>query len=297
MEALEITHKEIRELFVGKRRRDSQKGDFGRVLVIAGSKGMAGAAVLCARGALRAGAGLVTVSVPEELLNIVQTAVPEATCTCRICGSPDSPGGSSDSFFDTLLFPERLAVFDAIAIGPGLGISPASHEIVLYILENYGGKVVLDADALNIIAGSNITLDTDSIITPHPGEASRLLGMPLDTVQAAREQAAIALSQKFECTAVLKGAGTLVAVTNPATGLYINTTGNPGMATGGSGDVLTGVIAAFAAQGLPSLTAARAGVYVHGFAGDLMAAEFGESGLIASDLPFGVAKALKQISS
>jgi len=278
MTSQEITYKEIRALFARKRNRDAWKGDFGRILVIAGSKGMAGAAILCGRGALRAGAGLVTFFVPDELVPIVQCAVPEATCMV------------------TPLSPDALSVYDAIAIGPGLGVTAKTRDMVLYVLENYGGKFVLDADALNIIANSNVKLDTDTIITPHPGEAARLLGTNTAVVQAKREASAAFLAEKYGCVAVLKGAGTLVAVTEPSLELYINPTGNPGMATGGSGDVLTGVIASFAAQGMSSLTAALAGVFVHGFAGDLAADLIGENGLTADDLPVSVAKALKQIS-
>ena len=296
MAAIGITYKEVRELFVRKRRRDAHKGDFGHVLVIAGSRGMAGAAILCARGALRSGAGLVTISVPDELFPIVQTAVPEAMCIGRGLENTEGHGPYGGGFVYAPLSAERLVEYDAIAIGPGLGVSNESKRVVSHILGNYGGGIVFDADALNIIAGTNITLDTDSVITPHPGEAARMLNASTEAVQSAREHAAVALAQRLDCTVVLKGAGTLVAVTNPATGLYINSTGNPGMATGGSGDVLTGVIASFMAQGLPTLTAARTGVYIHGFAGDLMATEYGENGLLAGDLPLGVARALKQIS-
>ena len=274
----EITNKEIRELLSRKRKRDAHKGDFGRVLVIAGSYGMAGAAILTAKGALRAGAGLVTVSVPDELLSIVQTAVPEATCLPR-------------SFS-----PELLSVFDAIAIGPGLGLTDESAEMISYVLENYGGIIVLDADALTLLADSNNSLDPDTIITPHPGEAAKLLGTTASVIQTKREASVSIIAERYSCITVLKGAGTLVAVTSPDLEIFMNTTGNPGMATGGSGDVLTGVIASFAAQGLPALTAAKAGVYIHGLAGDLMAEEYGEPGLIAGDLPCGIAKALKSIS-
>ena len=278
MTSIEITYEEIRGLFSSGRQRDASKGDFGRVLVIAGSRGMAGAAILCARGALRSGAGLVTFYVPNELVPIVQSAVPEATCLME------------------KLTPENLAVYDAIAMGPGLGKSFETWELVSYVLENYGGKFVLDADALNIIAGTNINLDPDTIITPHPGEAARLLGTTVDVVQARREASAAFLSEKFGCVAVLKGAGTLIAITDPGLELYVNNTGNPGMATGGSGDVLTGVIASFAAQGMPPLTAACAAVYIHGLAGDLSAEFYGETGLIAGDLPVAIANAIKQLS-
>jgi len=278
MAMTEITYKQISELFSKPRSREANKGDFGRVLVVAGSKGMAGAAILCAKGALRAGAGLVTASIPNDLFPIVQNAVPEATCVSRA------------------LSPELLTKYDAIVIGPGLGISKETWETVTHILENYGGKIVLDADALNVIAGTNITLDTDTIITPHPGEAGRLLGVDASIIQSRREASAAVLSEKYGCIVVLKGSGTIVAATNPSLKLYINNNGNPGMATGGSGDVLAGVLAAFLGQGMDTQTAACAGVYIHGFSGDLMVKEYGEAGLVAGDLPLGVARTLKYIA-
>jgi NAD(P)H-hydrate epimerase len=276
-----IAYNQIRELFLRPRPKDAHKGDFGRALIIAGSKGMAGAAILCAKAALRAGAGLVTLSVPDELLQILQTAVPEATCIGR-----DEASLSQD----------RLAVYDAIAVGPGLGTSPEVHDILLHIIENYGGRLVFDADALNILADTNITFDEDTIITPHPGEAAKLLGTSVSTIQTRRDAAAAILAEKYGCIAVLKGAGTIVAATSTSLEIYINATGNPGMATGGSGDVLTGVIVSLAAQGIPPLTAARAGVYIHGLAGDQAAAEFGERGLIAGDLPLAIARAIKYLT-
>ena len=289
---IEITYKQISELFKRPRSREANKGDFGRVLVVAGSMGMAGAAILCAKGALRAGAGLVTVSVPNELLSIVQTAVPEAICIKR-------PGGGAYDGGDnlsTVLSPQRLAAFDSIVMGPGLGASYDTLQIVMHVLENYGGKLVLDADALNVLVGSGVSLDMDTIITPHPGEAARLLGVDAPTIQSRREASAAILSEKYGCMVILKGSGTIVAATNPSLKLYINTTGNPGMATGGSGDVLSGVLAAFLGQGMDTETAACAGVYIHGLAGDLMVKEYGESGLIAGDLPLGVARTIKFIA-
>ena len=275
--AIEITYNEIRALFSNKRKRDANKSDFGRVLVVAGSTGMAGAAILCAMGALRAGAGLVTISVPDKLLPIIQVAVPDATCIPRTF----SPG--------------LLDIFDSVVMGPGLSVSEEAQEAFFGVMENYGGKMVLDADALNIMSEQDVTLDSDTIITPHPGEAGRLLGTTTANIQQSREASAVYLAEKFNCVAVLKGADTLVSVTKPVMETYINPTGNPGMAVGGSGDVLAGVIASFAAQGMAAITAAKAGVYIHGLAGDIRASEVGEAGLIARDLPLAVANALMQI--
>jgi len=253
---------------------------------------MAGAAVLCAKGALRAGAGLVTVSIPSEFFPVIQCTVPEAICMKR-------PGGTARDGAENLnnvFSPESLSAYDSIVMGPGLGSRYDTWELVMHILENYGGKLVLDADALNVLAGSNISLDTDTIITPHPGEAARLLGTTPSIIQSRREASAAFLAEKFGCVVALKGSGTIVATVTPSLKLFVNNTGNPGMATGGSGDVLAGVIAAFLGQGMDSITAACAGVYIHGFAGDLMAKEYGESGLIAGDLPVGVARTLKFIA-
>ena len=290
MATIEITYNGIRKLFINKRQRDAHKGMFGRLLIIAGSKGMAGAAILSAKSALRAGVGLVTISIPDELLPIMQIAVPEATCIGRRTGGAHGDRRSSAT---ASISPERLSTFDAIAVGPGLGTSPKAQAVLSYVMGNYNGKLVLDADALNIIAGTNTTMDADTVITPHSGEAARLIGTTATVINNRREAAAAFLAEKYGCTAVLKGAGTIVAATNPTLRLYKNTTGNPGMATGGSGDVLTGVIAAFLAQGMSAQTAACAGVYVHGLAGDIVANRIGEEGLIAGDLPLAVAQAIK----
>ena len=282
-----INYKQIRELFLAKRPRDSHKGDFGHVLIAAGSKGMAGAAILCARGALRAGAGLVTVSIHEDLYPIIQTAVPEAMCIGRS--------------IETDITEAALKKYNAIALGPGLGASAKAFELVSWLLQKYTGHFVLDADALNIIAhvtqsNKNWTSDfpkipPQSIATPHPGEAARLLGVDKDTINKNRLAALAALKEKLGCTICLKGYGTLV------TPEYVNPNGNPGMATGGSGDVLTGVIASLLAQGLETEEAARAGVYIHGLAGDMAAQQYGEHGLTAGDIAEHIAYAIKKISN
>lgn len=282
-----INYKQIRELFLAKRPRDSHKGDFGHVLVAAGSKGMAGAAILCARGALRAGAGLVTVSIHEELFPIIQTAVPEAMCIGRN--------------IETDISEASLKKYSVIALGPGIGASAKAFELVSWLLKRFTGNFVLDADALNIIAHvtqSNKSWTTDfpkvppnSVATPHPGEAARLLGVDKDAINENRPAALAALKAKLGCTICLKGYGTLV------TPECVNPNGNPGMATGGSGDVLTGVIASLMAQGMKTEAAARAGVYIHGLAGDMAAQKYGEHGLTAGDIAEHVAYAIKKLSS
>lgn len=300
---------------IRKRRKEIHKGDCGRVLIVAGSEGMMGAAVLACRAALRSGAGLVQLAIPEDLFPVAQIAVPEATCRKR-------------SFS-----PEDLAKYDAVAAGPGLGTSKESVEVIRNILEFYSGSLVLDADGLNVVAEEENGLlpllqnrSGQTVITPHIGEAKRLLpdfrwpqdfrgssvasvasraSSPAEALYAVRSRMADRLKEKTRAAVVLKGSESLVAEGDFAT--YINTTGNPGMATGGSGDVLTGLIAGLWGQKQPTayggwerlsgLDAAVCGVYLHGLAGDLAARELGEYGLIASDIvekiPFAVKKILE----
>lgn len=284
MENTGIITKEYVHTVIKKRRKDIHKGDCGRVLVIAGSKGMAGAAVLSGLGAYRAGSGLVRIAIDEELFPIVQIGLPEATCISR------------DAFSGT---PSQYEQYDAIAIGPGLGDDKRNEEIIGNILKNYGGKLVIDADGLNTIVRNDMTgevksTSADVVITPHEGEASRLLGIGLDKLRSmGRTEAALALSEKFSAVSVLKGAGSIVATAGGET--YINSTGNPGMATGGSGDVLTGVIASLAGQGLSAEDAAKAGVFLHGLAGDIAANELSQHGLMAGDIARNIGYAVKTV--
>lgn len=264
--------------FIKKRERDIHKGNCGKVLVVAGSKGMAGAAVLCARAALRTGAGLVRVSIPDELFPIVQIGVPEATCITR------------ERIF------EDLMQYSVIAVGPGLGVDAENGRMIKKILYMTDKPVVLDADGLNALKDELDTMKNSRaklIITPHPGEAARLLDQKTSEVNGDRLASARGLAAATGAITVLKGAGSIVATPEGKT--YINTTGNPGMATGGSGDVLTGVIAALAGQGLDPEAAAAAGVYLHGLAGDIASDQMGEYGLIASDIANMVALAVKSI--
>ncbi len=266
---------------IKERPRDIHKGDCGRALVIAGSVGMAGAAMLCARGTLRSGAGLVRISAPEELYPILQVGVPEATCVSRDISRLD------------------YMAADAIAIGPGLGDDDSNGEIIRTIFENYKKTVVLDADGINTIVRADLgqaLMNTEAkvVMTPHPGEAKRFLEyFGLDVNTEDREKTVDDLVVCSNAVCLLKGSGTLVAA--PHEKSYINTTGNPGMATGGSGDVLTGIIAALAGQGLEPVDAARAGVFIHGMAGDISAQQMGETGMTAMDIANNTALAFKQI--
>lgn len=263
--------------FIRKRQKDIHKGDCGRVLVFAGSRGMAGAAVLCARAAFRAGAGLVRVSVPEEIFPVLQIGIPEATCITR----------------ERLL--EDLLQYSAIAIGPGLGDEKENGVLIRKILEMTDKPVIIDADGLNLMQDDLDTMKNAKsklIITPHPGEAARLLKRKTSEINEDRLGSATELAAVTGAVTVLKGAGSVVATPEGKT--YINTTGNPGMATGGSGDVLTGAVAAFAGQGLDIEAAAAAGVFLHGMAGDLAKDRMGEYGLIASDIADMIALAIKK---
>jgi len=271
--------------FIKERPEDTHKGQCGRVLIVAGSYGMAGAAVLAARGALKSGAGLVKIAAPDELFHILQTAVPQATCM------------SISQGFDR----RSLQDYGAIAIGPGIGGDERNYLLIETILNNYDGPVIIDADGINCICKygkrTQVIKDSDCpvVMTPHPGEGNRLLES-LGTSNIAtlgRQEAAEYISHKTGATVLLKGSGTVVTCEDKGT--YINTTGNPGMATGGSGDVLTDVIAAIAASGIDSFEAAKLGAYIHGFAGDIAAEDIGQWGMTAVDIESALPVAFKQI--
>ncbi len=263
---------------IHKRIQDAHKGNFGRVLVVAGSKGMAGAAVLCTRGVLRAGAGVVSVGISEELFPIIQIGVPEATCIRK----KDILG--------------RLLQFSAIVAGPGVGINQENKELIQDILSSTEKTVILDADGLTLFQDELSILKhatAELVITPHPGEAARLLNSSAAEINKNRVDSAQELAKLTGAVTILKGAATVVA--SPNGSVAINTTGNPGMATGGSGDVLAGVIGALAGQGLSAEVAGKVGVFIHGLAGDLAAIKIGEYGLIASDISAMVAGAIKSV--
>lgn len=258
---------------------DGHKGDYGRVLIVAGSRGMSGAAILAARAALRGGAGLVFVASPQTASTIVAASEP---CCLTIPLSEDAAGR-----FDTAALPalvESAGKSDVVAIGPGLGQSPAVARVVMDLTEATRTPIVLDADGLNAFVGRVKHLESlgsDAIVTPHPGEFARLLGVKTAEVQQRRAELAIDFARRTGNITVLKGHETIVT---DGTRVYTNATGNPGMGTGGSGDVLTGLLAALIAQELELFDATVLAVYLHGLAGDLAAQQVGEISLIASDL-------------
>ena len=252
------------------RNKFSHKGDYGHALLVAGSRGMAGAAILAARATLRSGAGLLSVSTPQCNNCILQTAVPEAMTL---------PTGGENH----LCTPPATERYTAVAVGPGLGTAAETEKALLQLINDCRVPMVLDADALNIIAKSPQTLEqlpAGSIITPHPGEFARLA----DGVKSREEQLAAAtqLAQKCNIRIILKGAYT--AVCSPDGNIFFNSTGNPGMATAGSGDTLTGIVLALLARGYDSTSAARIAVYIHGLAGDIAATRNGQTALTAGDI-------------
>jgi NAD(P)H-hydrate epimerase len=258
---------------------DSNKGNFGRVLVVAGSRGMSGAAVLCASAALRGGAGLVKVAVAEGILPIVAAANP---CYLTAPLPQDEHGQLADRAQTALL--DLAEANDVLALGPGLGRSSAITALVSAVLAQVKIPTVLDADGLNALQHHTERLKGRTaplILTPHPGEFARLLDSDVKTVQSQRQELAVRFAADHGVVLVLKGAGTIVT---DGRRVYCNTTGNPGMATGGTGDVLTGLIAAFLGQKFEPFAAGQLGVHLHGLAGDMARDDLGEVSLIASDL-------------
>jgi ADP-dependent NAD(P)H-hydrate dehydratase len=263
-----------------KRAADAHKGDFGKVCIIAGSLGMSGAAAIAGRAALRAGAGLVRVATPKSILPIVASIEPSFT---TIPLAEDELGRISAKATAQIL--QTVGENDCLAFGPGVGVSSELRNILDVLLEQKDLRIVIDADGLNNLAGLAgwpDKLRASLILTPHPGEMKRLWsGLFRQPLPPERQEQAIQLSQKTGTIVALKGAGTVVT---DGEKIYINKTGNPGMATAGSGDVLTGVITALMGQRLSSFDATVLGVYIHGLAGDIAAEKTGQVSLIATDI-------------
>jgi ADP-dependent NAD(P)H-hydrate dehydratase / NAD(P)H-hydrate epimerase len=284
-----LTREDVRSL-VEPRAADSHKGDFGRVLVIGGSRGKTGAAYLSGMGALRAGAGLVTIATPASCLPIVASLAPEFMT---------EPLDENDAGQVTARGIDRVLEFnqDVIACGPGIGRSAEVAEFVRALLDRAEAPLVLDADALTVLADDPGRLagreERHVIVTPHPGEMARLVGSTTDEVQANRIEVASTFATTHHVYVVLKGHRTVIAT--PEGRVFINPTGNAGMATGGTGDVLTGMIAAFLAQLLDAEAACRLGVFLHGVAGDLAEASEGELAMTASDVLAHVGDAMCEL--
>ncbi len=259
---------------------DSHKGSYGRVVLIGGSIGMSGAISLAGLGALRGGAGLVYLACPRSVWSAV-AAIEPSYLTVPL--PEDSLGRLAIPSIPDIMTACQNA--DAVAIGPGLGQSDELREVVSQIIRGVDVPCVVDADALNLLVerqGLFASARSLRVLTPHPGEFSRLTGLPIREIQAHRESLAVEFAQRHRVVLVLKGAGTIVT---DGDRLFINRTGNPGMATGGTGDVLTGLITALIAQGADPFDAACLGCHLHGLAGDIAAEELSPPGMIASDLP------------
>lgn len=260
---------------------DSHKGTYGRLFILAGSVGMTGAAALAAKAALRSGGGLVTLAVPASLNPVFEMKLTEAM-TLPLPEEPEGVIGYRGK--DTIS--KFLSSCNAWAVGPGLTTQGEVSHLVADLLAEFDLPAVVDADGLNGLAKTGgierLKAPEKVVLTPHPGELARLLHTDVETVQADRVEIARASAVSFGTTVVLKGARTVIA--GPDSSVYINPTGNPGMATGGSGDALTGIIASFLAQGVAPMAAAVCGVYLHGLAGDLASAHKGTRSMLPSDL-------------
>lgn len=263
-----------------RRRRDAHKGDFGRLFILAGSRDYTGAPALCAHAALRTGAGLVTLAVPEDAWAVIAAKCPNETMVWPLPEKYD-------------IITRKASACDVAVIGPGLGQGERAEQLVLDLLRDLKCPVILDADGLNILAGHMNVLDERealTVLTPHEGEFARLTGCGLpiaDCLSAAREFAA-----KHNCALILKGHRTITACSNGS--CTVNATGNPGMAQGGSGDALAGILGALVCQF--GEAALADGVWLHGRAGDLAAADKGEYGMTVTDLIEQIPYAMKEVT-
>ena len=253
---------------------DAHKGDFGKILLLCGSRGYTGAAALSAMGALRSGAGLVYLGVPESIYEIEAVKLTEPI----VFPLPDNHGGyASEATGHIAPF---LCKMDAVLVGPGIGQGEGAADVVNYVLENYSGPIVLDADGMNLISRHKDILrgrTCPTILTPHAGEFARL--MPERTGDRIRD--AQMLAENLGVTVLLKGHNTVIT---DGKRIYINPTGNPGMAVGGSGDVLAGILVSLLGQGIAPVEAAACAAWLHGAAGDICAKEIGQYGMLPTDM-------------
>ncbi|MDG2304707.1 MAG: NAD(P)H-hydrate dehydratase [Candidatus Binatia bacterium] len=256
-----------------RRVADGHKGTHGHLLLVAGAVGTSGAAVLAGRSALRAGAGLVTIACPSAVQPLIAACLPEVMTS------------AVEDRFSVAQWTERLAGKKALVIGPGLGTTPSVARLVSSLVKRARVPMVLDADGLNALADRPEVLRkarAPVVLTPHPGEMSRLVGASIEEVQAERRRTALDLAKRTGAVVVLKGSGTLVAAPDGRVGVNLN--GGPILGTAGTGDVLAGLIGSLLGQGVDAFDAARLGVFLHGLAGDRLARRFGSAGLLASEL-------------
>ncbi len=270
------------------RKSNTHKGSYGRVLVLAGSPGLTGAAYLCSKAALRSGSGIVTLGVPESLNPIM-----ESKLTCVMTHPLPETKASTLSNKGKKEIMKLCESHDVVALGPGLSQQPETRELILWLIQNIDRNMVIDADGLNALSDKVKVLHKikrQAVLTPHPGEMSRLAGLGsakdvqkdrLNTASQFVQSIQTKLNNERNLTLVLKGDKTIVADSGK---VYVNRTGNPGMATAGTGDVLTGIIASLIGQGYDVFDASQLGVYIHGLAGDIAAKKKGERSMIASDI-------------
>jgi len=285
-----VTRKEFKRHFP-PRDLSSHKGDFGKIFIIAGSKGFSGAPYLVSLGALRAGAGLITLAVPQSLYPIVARKSIEV----MVRPLPETKQGSI-----SLKAEKEIRAFletqDVLAIGPGLGQQPETQKLIRDVALSCRKALVMDADAINAFQGKASLLKKlkgQAILTPHPGEAFRLFGARVPKDDEGRKKYAQQMARRYRMVLVLKGHHTVVAASSGRAD--VNLTGNPGLATGGSGDILTGIIAAFLGAGRDPFSAAKCAVFIHGSAADLAAKEFGEISLTPMDVLKYLPRAFKKI--
>ncbi|MDP3790012.1 MAG: NAD(P)H-hydrate dehydratase [Candidatus Omnitrophota bacterium] len=271
------------------RKANTHKGNYGHVLLIAGSVGFTGAAYFASEAAVLTGSGLVTCAIPKSLNTILASKLAEAmTLPVEDSGKGYFP---VSAFADIMKFSEKV---DAVAMGPGLSRQAETKELVKKLINALGKPIILDADGLNAICDDPHILKhakNEIVITPHTGEMARLIHKETDYVQANRKNIAETVAKKYNVVVVLKGANTVIA--SPDKEVVVNTTGNPGMASGGVGDILTGMIASLVGQGYAPFDAAKSGVYLHGLAGDIAAKEKTEVSLRARDILDNIHKAIK----
>jgi ADP-dependent NAD(P)H-hydrate dehydratase / NAD(P)H-hydrate epimerase len=287
-----LDHETIRRL-VPRREADTHKGTYGHLVVVAGSRGKTGAAILACRAAMRAGAGLVTLAAPRSLNDIFAGALVEVMTEPLRNNAAEEIEALSDDDWHRLLKRKN-----AILFGPGIGVNNGTHNALRWLLRNLEMPWVIDADGLNTLALEVHRLrhaKMPPVLTPHPGEMARLTGKSTATVNADRVGNARSFALENRCHVVLKGARTVIATAEGK--VFINPTGNPGMASGGMGDVLAGILAALLGQGLSPEDAMKLGVYLHGFVGDTVAAEKGQIGLIASDIIDGLPTGLRALAT
>jgi ADP-dependent NAD(P)H-hydrate dehydratase / NAD(P)H-hydrate epimerase len=295
----ELVNRESAEVLLPERQHNSYKGDYGHVLVVAGSRGRTGAALMTAKACMRAGSGLVTIGVPESIMDIFQGRVTEE----MTLPLPDDGNGMLHAKALDAILEFSFQKADILAVGPGMGVSPNTEKIIKTLITSSGVPMVIDADGLNSLRDSAEIFNNAKspvIVTPHPGEMARLISKggtvlrpQINYIERDRIGTALSFAKETGVYVVLKGVPTVIA--SPEGDAFINTTGNPGMATAGAGDVLTGIIASLVGQGVSPLKASALGVYLHGLAGDEAAKITGEHSLIASDIIDALPRAFRYL--